>query len=514
MMSETIYGLKCDFEQQQGHFMTIFRDAPTPIQSNELAKIQVNMLNANSIEHVLPIEVQEIDFNVTFYYDISSKKMLSHHVRESSLTMAELYDLLYEIGSVIKSSKEYMLNEQQFVLHEDFIFVKNDIKQLYLAYIPLKVMDQKPDLHQEFRELFFRLVGYVKELSGDGVQQLTSYFNGSNFQLEDLLRKLESLRKNASRQPVTSPSVLTPAEPGRKRIDYAKPTVKSTNEQQPNIQSDPAPKSAPKTKNTVKKKEPINQVEEEEVTEEPIERKAPSPIIVGCLALLGVAIIWRLYMSFPSEGIFYICIGSSIAIVAACYYFLMVYPKATKKVKKQKKVEKPKKSKMNKQFKKENKVTPEQEINSRQVDNVDNAPVKPRQPEVNSANYFQNLNHETTLLSQQDSTVALDDSLQGAEALAYLDVDRNGNVETIPINSESFIIGRQKDGVNYVEDSVGISRSHVEIINNGTSFIVKDLGSKNGSKFNEESMVAYKTYPLKDGDQIRIAKITYTFYKG
>ncbi len=72
-MNETIYGLTCDFEQQNGHFMTIHREDPS-IQSDELAKIQVNMMSSNTIDHVLPLEVQEIDFNVKFYYDISSKK--------------------------------------------------------------------------------------------------------------------------------------------------------------------------------------------------------------------------------------------------------------------------------------------------------------------------------------------------------------------------------------------------------------------------------------------------------
>ncbi|MGN8645406.1 DUF6382 domain-containing protein [Gracilibacillus sp. HCP3S3_G5_1] len=511
-MSEKIYGLTCDFEQQQGHFMTLFREEPTPIHSDELAKIQVNMIKANSIDHVLPLEVQEIDFYVKFYYDISSKKMLSHYVRENAITMHELYELLYEIGSVIKSSKEFMLDEQQYVLHEEFIFVGESIKELYLTYIPLKEIKQKPDLHQEFRELFFRLVGSVTELSGDGVQKLTSYLNGSNFQLDDLLKRLDSLRKNnVSRQPAPPPKpVDMPAKIEKKRIDYAKPTVASSNKQNKNSQSKSAPKNTPvKTERKVKKKEPVIQVEEE-IMEETTERKAPSPIIVGCLALLGIAIIWRMYMSFPNEGVFYISIGLSLAVLAACYYFLMVYPKATKKVKP---TEKSNKNKVHSNLKKEKKVTASQGISPRQVDSLENSSLrKQEKPEVNSANYFQNLNMETTLLSQPDSTVALDNSIQAVDTIAYLDVDRNGEIETIPLNSESFIIGRQNEGVNYVEDSIGISRAHLEIINNGTSFTVKDLGSKNGSKLNEERMVAYKSYPLKDGDQLKMAKVTYTFH--
>lgn len=506
-MNETIYGLTCDFEQQNGHFMTIHREDPS-IQSDELAKIQVNMMSSNTIDHVLPLEVQEIDFNVKFYYDISSKKMLSQYVRERSLTMSELYELLYRIGSTIEASKEFMLNEQHFVLKDSFIFVENDVKEVYLAYIPLKQLDQKPDLHAEFRELFFQLVGYVKSLSGDGVQQLTSYFNGSDFQLKDLLNKLNILRKN-SKQLVTPAPTPVAAQPSEiKKIQYSSPQTP----RQEKIEKKPEPKEEPiqkkPTKKTPVKKAAAKQKEKKPVKNQQEEKEGPSLIVILCLGFLAFAIIWKLYTSIPSEGMLYICSGLSIAVVAAGYYFFAVYGKGSNEAEdiEEEMDTKPKQSKRKQGF------------SPRKIDEQElEAPKPMEQPmarAVNSENYFQNLHQETTLLSQPEATAMLEDQDEQANTLAYLEISRNGQTERINITGDSFIIGRNQSSVSYFEDTVGVSRTHIEINTDGTSFAVKDLGSKNGTKLNGEKLVAYKPYSLNDGDTIKLAKISYTFHKG
>src|SRR5699024_12037404 len=130
---------------------------------------------------------------------------------------------------------------------------------------------------------------------------------------------------------------------------------------------------------------------------------------------------------------------------------------------------------------------------------IGNPAPEPTPAPVNGENYFQNLHKETTLLSQPESTVALDDGDEDVQTSAYLEVNRNGQMEKIHIQNDSFIIGRNESTVQYFEDTPGVSRTHIEIEGNGTAYNVKDLGSKNGSKWNGEKMTAYKDYPLNDG---------------
>ncbi|MDH6675780.1 pSer/pThr/pTyr-binding forkhead associated (FHA) protein, partial [Paenibacillus sp. LBL] len=52
---------------------------------------------------------------------------------------------------------------------------------------------------------------------------------------------------------------------------------------------------------------------------------------------------------------------------------------------------------------------------------------------------------------------------------------------------------------------VGTSRAHVELSREGGEYVLKDLGSRNGTILKGESMVPYKEYPLKEGDTFVIA---------
>src|SRR5699024_1156152 len=63
-MNSQIYQLNYDYEQQNGHFLVLESGDTEKLTSNDLAMIQVNMLKANEIEKVLPLEIEEFNFDV------------------------------------------------------------------------------------------------------------------------------------------------------------------------------------------------------------------------------------------------------------------------------------------------------------------------------------------------------------------------------------------------------------------------------------------------------------------
>ncbi|WP_342417035.1 DUF6382 domain-containing protein [Paenibacillus sp. FSL R10-2782] len=77
----------------------------------------------------------------------------------------------------------------------------------------------------------------------------------------------------------------------------------------------------------------------------------------------------------------------------------------------------------------------------------------------------------------------------------------------------SFFIGRDPQLVQFVEQTEGASRSHIELCVDaeGQGHIVKDLSSTNGTVLNGEPMVPYKEYAMKDGDTFKIAGVSYTY---
>ncbi|MFB6472979.1 MULTISPECIES: FHA domain-containing protein [Paenibacillus] len=46
---------------------------------------------------------------------------------------------------------------------------------------------------------------------------------------------------------------------------------------------------------------------------------------------------------------------------------------------------------------------------------------------------------------------------------------------------------------------MGTSRAHVELSREGGEYVLKDLGSRNGTILKGESMVPYKEYPFEGG---------------
>ncbi|MCJ8013146.1 FHA domain-containing protein [Paenibacillus sp. KQZ6P-2] len=90
--------------------------------------------------------------------------------------------------------------------------------------------------------------------------------------------------------------------------------------------------------------------------------------------------------------------------------------------------------------------------------------------------------------------------------------DGGERAERIDLRQQHFVIGRSEEVSQYVEVSVGASRAHVELSRTEDGgYLIKDLGSKNGTRLKGETMVPYKEYPLHDGDKFIIAKGAYTF---
>ena len=92
---------------------------------------------------------------------------------------------------------------------------------------------------------------------------------------------------------------------------------------------------------------------------------------------------------------------------------------------------------------------------------------------------------------------------------------------TIFNNQETIIIGRRDDPLNFHPDVdltsnygvlMGVSRKHAEItLKNGQCFI-QDLHSSNGSWLNEKKLVPGNTYPLHNGDQVRLGQLLLLVY--
>jgi len=106
---------------------------------------------------------------------------------------------------------------------------------------------------------------------------------------------------------------------------------------------------------------------------------------------------------------------------------------------------------------------------------------------------------ETVLLGTSGSMPG--DNREGA----YLERLWEGRSERVSLAGQRFVIGRSGEAAHYVDPSSGLSRSHLEILRETSGYAAKDLGSRNGTLLNGESMIPYKLYAIQPGDRLQLA---------
>jgi ABC transport system ATP-binding/permease protein len=86
---------------------------------------------------------------------------------------------------------------------------------------------------------------------------------------------------------------------------------------------------------------------------------------------------------------------------------------------------------------------------------------------------------------------------------------RWGSEEFLLYPGKTFKLGRSSENDIVLNDSK-VSRSHAELEWNGAGFVLRDLGSINGTSVNGQKL-ASATRLLRDGDQILLSKLTISY---
>ncbi|MDT0121479.1 DUF6382 domain-containing protein [Paenibacillus sp. RRE4] len=130
----------------------------------------------------------------------------------------------------------------------------------------------------------------------------------------------------------------------------------------------------------------------------------------------------------------------------------------------------------------------------------------------------------TSRLHITDSTVEATVNLQPLDELSnedsnakqplyYLErtLNKGEGSRRVDVKGASFVIGRAADMVQYVDNSTGVSRAHVELSRSKSGYALKDLGSVNGTMLQGNLLAPYKEYPLTDGDTFILAESVYVY---
>lgn len=556
-----MYGYRAEFSYE-GKMRMILSRKPI-VHSDELDSYQVKMLHYNKVSHLLPVEMREVDFEVDFLYDISGKKMLEQVLRSARMNSMQYFEWMYQLVGILEGCHTYMLYPNQIMLHEQFIFVDGHFwnGNLFVVYVPLIEPLHSRAAMEGLKRLSILLSSYVMHWNGDGFQrlvQLLAQEEVSLAKIRDLLRSLligtsssnpmdNNYQLGNNHQPeqaqLTSLSTSTPGinsdykemrlesitnrvvqqgdvSYGEVRLGWNPPSTSSRDKEMPSVPDDSiSPWSTSAQKENEKDREcernEITNVELEQATDLQVIGKRYTVTITGAVIITTV-LGWKFgYLSNPTVALFIASLAWSICFVAIGALCLTRFPSIW--------LNKLLSYKVGTSIKYDglkSEQNPSEVIFRRQQSLM-------KQPQTESYlsmdDYYTQLANYTTILDtpESDSTVILgeaeyyEEDTQCSPYLQQLDETGLAVIGTLSLETFPFIIGRAEQGVNFCDESIGVSKHHCEFICSDSGICkVRDLGSRNGTELQEELLIPYKLYPLKDGDKLSLAHSHYLYHVG
>ena len=116
---------------------------------------QQKMVLHNRIKGIMPVEERQVDDSVQYYYRITNRISLRECVKRNSLSVERIRFILEEIIDLIQRAKEYLLEQSNFVLDIDCIFLEPDGGHIELCFCE--------GYHREVREQLLKITEFFME---------------------------------------------------------------------------------------------------------------------------------------------------------------------------------------------------------------------------------------------------------------------------------------------------------------------------------------------------------------
>lgn len=469
---QEIFGLRYEFIYQHGRYMRLYKEDEGGLKDKDLLSLQVKMLEANEIPNLLPLEIHEMDHQIRLLYNLGSKRMLGHVLKVEGLTVSHFAKLLYAILCAIEESKNYLLYETGFVLKENFIFIGSDWSDLYLTYVPLDAhgMEMEMDMATTF-------IHFMKQMSlkitGDEKLELETWME--SIPCNQTLLSYKKLLLQLMNKPTKQQIKRLPSPIRTQSELYTSPGLKSKLEE-------PAAIMKPDHPERSKSAKPVHKL-----VFTPVRTRTQR--IVLTIAILASAFLWQNYVSAPSISSLHLTAGLTVLLaniwITVKFLGLPAYAAL-----------------------RDNTTAASDKSYARDS-------LEPQAEPSDIQSHYRNLYMHTTLLQHKEpnATIYLGAIVNKPPSPRLEWQDQEGVLKSVSLRSDTFSIGRgdATAGLDYVLEEAGVSRVHAEIMKGDDGYEVKDAGSTNGTSLNEEPLIAYQTYPLRDGDEIRIVRQTFIF---
>ncbi|SEG04802.1 DUF6382 domain-containing protein [Paenibacillus sp. UNC499MF] len=130
------FGLQASMRLSQGRWLEVGLEEGLTFEL--LTPLQLKMIQEYPIPGVLPLKTEEIGGQLKLLYELGSRRSLASILKEHSPDLAGCLQLLHEAAACVSDSGNFMLNEAQFLVDKNYIYMDRSWADVSLLCFPLK----------------------------------------------------------------------------------------------------------------------------------------------------------------------------------------------------------------------------------------------------------------------------------------------------------------------------------------------------------------------------------------
>ncbi len=457
--------------------------------TSERGSYKYRMLTSNKIDGLIKCSVRDINGEVYFYYDISSKVSVENLYKSKQLSYEQVRDFFIQMNTIYRNLGQFFMDEKELLTRPDCIFYDLSTKRYSCLYYPQK----EDSISYRYEELMDFLLAHINnsdKLLADNIYQIYEMSENRDFFLTDALTLF-----NESDNDV--PDIHAVIEESSFREIQSNEEYAKTHDYDDNsfLHEDPDIDIYDGT------------AYEEDGTEKGSEKRRKSSgrfygffVLASLIGICAAGWVYFNYKLTSKETMIILC---CVVIMSLCLVFslfqLMLTGKRTAKKEREDR---------------ELKVDIEDEFRNEKTryESFQGEDISDESPSVKRMVLPSNVKEMTAHKEESadcGETVFIDNRYNNVEYKLYA-LDKK-NKKHIELTQFPFTIGKMPGCVDCVLMDDSISRLHARIEKQNEKIMLTDMNSTNGTYKNGLRMEPSETVELEPGDEIRFGKLNYCY---
>ncbi len=434
----------------------------------EKSEYQNKMITGNKMKHLLPCSIRNIDDEVHFYYEISSRQSIKNLYERGGMKYEQMFQLFEYLLEASKEVREYLLEDNRLLLSPEYIYVNPEGEELFFVYYPGN--GDTPIM--PLAEFLLEKADRESERTIQIIYKIYEQMQDENFVLPEIMKLFhEPVAYSAANREIKDGPVIKDTE------ETSIQTEAGANEQNESVCRAWINREA---------EECVVDENEEDSTLEKSNMIISGILLILCIgAMVGVFCIRYFCVLSIEESV--LTVAGIITLVIISSFLLlsliMVPVRGRRSY---------------------------GGIKTRKEENEE------LQQYMTVDDYFQSKEErEDSSESGKEkeaiygSTVFIEASLYRIENKLY--GTNKGNKCHIDLNELPCTVGKMAGSVDFVIKDSSISRIHARFTKEGEDIYVTDLNSTNGTFKNGLRLEPNETAGIEAGDEIRFGKMTFSY---